>query len=366
MKTRHITLAILSAASAGAFTTAHADDTSGVTLSGYIRAGYEGLNGNANQAWGSGANTSSSAVAGRSEINFSGKEDLGNGLSGIFQVSNRFSPTGSGKYDAGGGSSGTFATNDSFVGLKSATWGAVRIGTNYSNFEDGKYDNTVALGPDNLEGLFGDTQAHNMVRYDLPSFGAFNASLQYATEENATASNKSTQHVSIDANYDVGNWGVSAAFSSSPNTVGAVSSSTTSGVFTAFSTWTTNASTSVGTLNQAHFTAQIKPLESLQFAVEYQRDTFAGNTDNKTALYAYLTQGALQYGLQGGYISYSGNTVAGLTNGKFIDAFVHYSLSKQTMVYLEALDDKGGALSVASGDYNSSRTVAIVGLSKSF
>ncbi|WP_084637649.1 porin [Paludibacterium yongneupense] len=362
MKTKSITLAILAMASAGSGAAAFADDASGVTISGYIRAGVEQLNANGNAAWGlnaSGTNAKSSTtnVAGRANINFNGIEDLGNGLKAEFQVNNRFSPTGSGTVDDEHTlRSGTFASHDSFVGLKSSGWGEVRLGKGTTNIDDGRYENSVVLGPDNLLGWFGNAIDNNMVRYDLPVFfGALNSSIQYSTEENKTTNYNGTSHASFDVNYDVGNWGIDADYTTTSNAVTGGSALVT-GQTTAFS-WASNAGT-VGTLKQYHVTAQYKPISDLQFAIEFQRDSLAGNADNKTALYAYYTLGATQLGLQGGAQTFSGGGKPEKSE-KFVDAFVHYSLSKQTMLYLEALYDKDG---VASG----SRNATIVGLQKSF
>lgn len=364
MKTKHIALAVLAAASCGAFSAAYADDGSGVIVYGYVRAGVDAMNGNANAVWGESASNARSStvnVAGRGEVNFRGTENLGNGLTAVFQVQNEFSPTNSTSYDDQHGThSAAFASDDSFVGLKGG-FGQLRLGKGTGNFEDGKYENTVVVGPDQMLGWFGDALGNNMVRYDLPSFGAFNASVQYSTEENKTASYSGTQHLSVGASYDVGSWGVSGAFASTSNamvTDGTQAAVSATNQTTAFG-WATNQG-ATGTLNQAHLTAMVKPTDSLQLVVELQRNTLVGNSQNKAALYGYYTMGTLQLGLQGGVQSYAGHKSDGLKSEKFVDAFAHYNLSKQTMVYLEALQDRDG--SNGSG----SRSMTVLGMVKNF
>ncbi|WP_028536094.1 porin [Paludibacterium yongneupense] len=364
MKTKRIALAVLAAACCGAFPAAYADDGSSVIIYGYVRAGVDAMNGNANAVWGESASNARSStvnVAGRGEVNFRGVENLGNGLAAVFQVQNEFSPTNATGYDDQHGThSAGFASDDSYVGLKGG-FGQLRLGKGTGNFEDGKYENTVIVGPDQMLGWFGDALGNNMVRYDLPSFGAFNASIQYSTEENKSASYNGTQHVSLGASYDVGRWGVSGAFASTGNamvTDGSQVAVSATNQTTAFG-WATNQG-ATGTLNQAHLTAMYKPTDSLQLVVELQRNTLAGDAQNKGALYGYYTMGSVQFGLQGGVQSYSGHKPSGLSNEKFVDGFVHYSLSKQTMVYLEALQDKDGASGAGS------RTFTVLGMVKNF
>ncbi|BEV73021.1 hypothetical protein THUN1379_25030 [Paludibacterium sp. THUN1379] len=357
MKLNKITLAVLATATLGASAVAMADD--GVTVFGDMRVGVVNFNGNANKAWGYSAkeNVSSTNIAGRGNLNFKGTENLGNGLSAIWLLSNRFSPTGNQVDDQSGSRPGTLASNDTYVGLKSNTLGTLVMGTNYGNFQDGLYDNTYVVGPDQIQGWFGKVGDKNMIRYDLPSFGNFNSSIQYATSENAGAATgtKAAQHAtSLNVSYDNGFWGVSGAYNIANN------QQTSSQM-----AWATNG-TDVGTLAQSHLTAMIKPADALQLAVEWQHNNLNGNTVNSTALYAYYTLGAAQLGMQYGVQSYSGHTPTDLKKGKFIDAFVHYGLSKTTTAFIEVMNSRDGALSYANGQTSGSRVMTDIGLMKSF
>ncbi|WP_028535956.1 porin [Paludibacterium yongneupense] len=360
MKTKHITLAILAAASAGAFSAAYADDTSGVVISGFVRAGVESLNSNANYAWGNNSTTAANAtrssatgVWGRSQINFNGSENLGNGLSAVFQVNNRFSTTGNGYDDQHGAKAGTFASDDTFVGVKSDSWGEIRLGKGTGNTEDGKYDNTYVVGPDQILGYFGGVTDNNMVRYDLPNFGALYSSVQYSTDENKTTTTSATQRVSVNVGYDVGQWGVSGAYGNKSNVVSPFG-------------WSNR--TGTASLTDLHFTASYKPIDALQLAVELQRESWNSQSQTKSALYAYYTINNVQLGLQGGVQTFSGDKIANLKNGKFVDAFVHYALSKQTTVYFEAVTDRDGSSAIDNNNtvVSGARNVFIVGLRKGF
>jgi predicted porin len=362
---KRIALAVLATIAGSVSTAAMADDNgdNGVTLYGYLRAGVVNLNGNGNSAWafnGAKGNSASTNVAGRGELDFKGSEGLDNGLSTVWEMSTRFSPTGSAYDDQDGNYTG-LANYDTFVGLKSNSLGQLVMGRRYTNFDDGKYDYTFAVGPDQIQGWFGNTEDKNMVRYDLPSFAGVHASVQYANGENAgmvQGTNAAQQNTTFNVNYDNGILGASASY--------AMANDVQTGTFTSMN-WANNGN-AIGTLAQSHVTAMVKPTDALQFAVEYQRNTLNGNAVNSSALYAYYTVGAVQFGMQGGIQTYSGNTPVNLTRGKFYDAFMHYNLSKATVAYVEVMDSKGGALSysIDSSNPSSNRVMTDIGLSKSF
>ncbi|TDR73933.1 porin [Paludibacterium purpuratum] len=358
MQLKQITLAVLATVAVGASSVAMADD-GGVTIYGFMRAGVVNFNGNANNTWGytTKSNTSTTNIAGRSEINFKGSENLGNGLHTVWQVSNRFATTGNNVDDQGGNFSGKgLATNDTFVGLQSETLGTLVMGTNYGIYEDGKYDHTFVVGPDQIQGWYGNTEGHNMVRYDLPAFGNLHAALQYGTSEDATTTSSAHHNATLNVSYDNGFWGLSGAYTSSNDL-------TNAGVGKL--AWGTN-TTDSGTLGQAHLTATIRPTDALQFAVEWQQDKLNGNTTNSTALYAYYTVGAAEFGMQGGVQSYSGHKPGDLKSGKFYDAFVHYSFSKSTTAFVEVMDSKDGVLAYNAGQSTGNRVMTDIGLTKSF
>ncbi|MBA4708810.1 porin [Aquitalea aquatica] len=340
MQSKYIALAVM-AACAGY---AHAED-SGITISGFVRAGVLQYNGAANNAWGYTTNpaaVSTTNVAGRGQINFNGEENLGNGLSAIFQVNNRFSPTGSG-YDEMGKQANTFASDDSFVGLK-GSFGMIRAGKGTGNVEDGKFDYSVWAGPDNHLGWYGGVTGNNMVRYDLPgNLGGFYGGVQFSTDENKTSTSSGTNRYSVLAGFSGSNWTVSANYGASSNTTNSNATNINQ----------------LGSNRQLHLTANYKPIDALELAVEYQRNKLADDSViNATSLYAYYTIGNTQLGLQTGVRKDNSPQLVSGTE-KYVNLLLHYSLSKHTMAYVELSHDKPQA-------GGSARNGELIGLSKSF
>jgi|GEM_PF-3612502 len=340
MQCKYMALAVLSACAAQAY----ADD-SGVVISGYIRAGVLEYNAAANSSWGYTTNpaaVSTTNVAGRANLNFNGSENLGNGLSAIFQLNNRFSPTGN-AYSENGTQLNTLASDDSFVGLK-GSFGSLRLGKGTTNVEDGKFDYSIWAGPDNRLGWFGGGTGNNMVRYDLPdNLGGFYGSLQFSTDENATASNSGGKHTAIQAGFNGSNWTISSNYAVGSNQTNPNALNTSL----------------LGDNKQIHLTANYKPISDLELAVEFQRNQLPDDsTQRATAIYAYYTVGKTQFGLQTGIRKDDSPTLAD-GNEKFINLLLHYNFSKSTMGYVELLHDtpQGGG---------SSRNGELIGLSKSF
>lgn len=89
---------------------------SSVTLSGSVYAGL-GFN--------SGDAAVRNTLGGTSSFMFSGKEDLGGGLSALFKLENAFNA------DTGSTASGTFFDKQAFLGLQ-GNWGTVRVGRIYT------------------------------------------------------------------------------------------------------------------------------------------------------------------------------------------------------------------------------------------
>lgn len=100
---------------------------SAVTVSGIIDTGVMSANhvGNGTQSKFSAANS----ILGVSNLGFSGNEDLGNGLSAIFQLQAGFNPT-SGALS----STGTLFSRNAYVGLN-GSFGTVTLGKQW-NFND--------------------------------------------------------------------------------------------------------------------------------------------------------------------------------------------------------------------------------------
>jgi GBP family porin len=129
----------------------------------------------------SGASTAklTSGVASGSRLGFKGTESLGDGLSAVFVLEGGYS------VDTGVSSG---AARQSYVGLTSATMGAVTMGRQYTPVYEVLRDvaDPFALGTAgsslNLFTTAG-SRANNMVKYATPSFGGFTGSASVAMGE---------------------------------------------------------------------------------------------------------------------------------------------------------------------------------------
>ena len=152
-----------------------------------------------------------------SRLGFKGSEDLGNGLSAIWQIESDL--------DSGDGelTSGSLAARNTYIGL-SSNWGAVLVG---------KHDTPYKITGRKLD-MFGDTKADarqitdkfagglddrldNTILYKLPTMGGFNLMAAYITpdaiEDSATGYNENAADAfSINADWGNDMFWVAAAY----------------------------------------------------------------------------------------------------------------------------------------------------------
>ncbi|WP_287881212.1 porin [Aquitalea sp.] len=166
MKIKLLTLAI---AAAPLF--AHADD--GITLYGKVAGSLSSVRSYTS----SGSLKNVQVNDNTSRIGFKGSENLGNGLTAIWQVENRIHVDGSG--------TDTFASRDSFIGLQSE-YGKLRLGrlSDYANL-DMEY-----IDPGSYSGVGGqlystrlDGRINNAVRYDSPNLAGFSFTTTWGADE---------------------------------------------------------------------------------------------------------------------------------------------------------------------------------------
>ncbi|RMC97982.1 porin [Aquitalea palustris] len=154
---------------------AHADD--GVTVYGKIAGNLSNVksysattnNGQPFSSWRVDDNTS--------RIGFKGSENLGNGVTAIWQVENRIHVDGSG--------TDTFASRDSFVGLQSEL-GKIRLGrlSDYANLDmeyidPGSYSSVAGqIYSTRLDG-----RINNAIRYDSPNLAGFSFTTTWGADE---------------------------------------------------------------------------------------------------------------------------------------------------------------------------------------
>jgi len=171
MKKSLIALAIASAVSAPAFAA-----TSNVDIYGKLNFSVNFLIDQADSA------NDVQFTSNSSRIGFKGSEDLGGGLSAIWQIENGVD------IDEG---SGTWASRNTFVGLK-GDWGTVLggkhdtplklVGRAVDLFGDGIADSRNVMGGGS------DTRANNVVAYISPNFSGFNVIAAYSTDLSAGSS----------------------------------------------------------------------------------------------------------------------------------------------------------------------------------
>lgn len=177
-------------------------DTSNVTVYGKIDMSYDVTKNGV-----IGANRVSSNV---SKIGLKGAEDLGDGLSAIWQIEQQIDIDNSGTNADGKAAKNSFATRNSFGGLKSDSMGTLLLGRHDSPyklatrkldvFSDTIADNRSLMGK---QGAF-DARNVDTVMYMSPKMGGFTALAAYmAVAENATvAGTQKGSHWSLAGKYD--------------------------------------------------------------------------------------------------------------------------------------------------------------------
>ena len=134
----------------------------------------------------------SSGVASGSRIGFKGKEDLGGGLSALFQIENGFNA------DTGAaGQGGLLFGRQAFVGLAGG-FGTVTLGRQYTPYYKTLRDIGDPFGAVSLAGRSGNlfvtnTRTNNMVEYLSPAFAGVRVDLAYGAGEVAGDSTRSRQ-----------------------------------------------------------------------------------------------------------------------------------------------------------------------------
>lgn len=161
---------------------------SAVTLYGRVVAGVEYINKIADPQTGQTNSLTRAADNqwGTSMIGFRGKEDLGGGLSAVFNLEGGFSAT--------KGTTGTaFFNRRSLVGLSSASWGTLMVGKNLFNSND-----VWNIDPTGQQFMSSSTLVrgrnwpgvNNLIEYTTPNFGGFTANLQVGLGEQPGSNKK--------------------------------------------------------------------------------------------------------------------------------------------------------------------------------
>ncbi|MRD73393.1 porin [Rhodocyclus tenuis] len=211
MQKKLIALAVAGLVSGGAFA------QSNVTIYGVADATFESASATGAANTGANLGPRSRISSNSSLVGFKGEEALGNGLKAVFQIETAVGLDGA----TSGPNTNTFGvTRDTFVGLKSDSFGAVTLGlqTGPTRALGSAIDlNAGATGPGANSSLIGkiatlnnggagvfDTRFSNSIAYTSPTFAGFNAVAAYAAGENKTAENISGAAKKNGSGYDLG------------------------------------------------------------------------------------------------------------------------------------------------------------------
>jgi predicted porin len=156
---------------------------SNVSIYGIVDASITGDRGGA----AGGVNKVSSGAASASRIGFKGSEDLGDGVSAIFQLE-----TGVKIDDGTLDATNTLFNRQAFVGLKSTTAGTVTLGRQYTAYHNALATIADPFGTGYAGGsknLFPDSgtnvRTSNTIMYSTPNFSGVTADVSYAAGEQA-------------------------------------------------------------------------------------------------------------------------------------------------------------------------------------
>lgn len=358
---RKIALSTLSLALLGAASAAQAQ--SSVTLYGVIDTSitYVRHAAGSDNLWAMGNGNLSGSRWG-----LKGSEDLGGGLSAIFQLENGFN-SGNGTLGQGGKMFGRQA----FVGLQSNQFGTVTLGRQYDPLvdlvqgitADNYFGSTFATAGD-VDNYDNSSRTNNAIKYLSPNYAGFQFEGMYALG-GVAGQTGSGQTWSVAAAYNNGPIGVGAGYFSADNVNGPRVATPQGGGWSSTSDGTFD-----GPINMGYQTAKsIKigrvaaqyTLGALTFGAgysnsQYKPDGFSafGSTEKYNTGQGFLNfqaSPALLLGLGYSYTKSSGDTSATYHQ---VSAGADYSLSKRTDVYLV------GAWQHAKGDTRDS-TGAVVG-----
>jgi predicted porin len=198
-----IVAAALLAASAGG-----ASAQTGLSIYGVVDAGYVRESGGAAGT----VNKITSGVGSYSRLGFRGTEDLGGGMTALFQLESGFRVD-TGEQDA----AGSLFNRQAFVGLKTRA-GNLTIGRQYTPWHQAlaqvgdPWGTGYAGGAKNLFPDYGsNVRTSNSVQYSAPPFMGFNADIAYAAGEQA-GDNKAGRQFGFSVGYSQGPLNVRVAY----------------------------------------------------------------------------------------------------------------------------------------------------------
>ena len=184
---------------------------SAVTVYGKVDLGITKLSGDVTDA----AKATTMQGNHASRLGFKGAEDLGGGMSAIFQIENRF------KADTGMQSGSALFSGPAYVGLAGG-FGAVRLGRNYSTVDSASSSAIDPFEGDGIAGLneFTRARVNNSITYLTPAMSGFEAQVQYILGEKPVAISSAQQNdgYAVAATYNNGPVYLGASYGVEENT----------------------------------------------------------------------------------------------------------------------------------------------------
>jgi predicted porin len=342
MKKSLIALAIASAVSAPAFAA-----TSNVDVYGVLNMSVNFVDPDLNGADSSNPSITSTA----SRIGFKGSEDLGGGLSAIWQIESGFNAD---------EQSGTLAGRNTFLGL-SGGWGTVLAGNHdtpmkmlgrmIDNFQDTLGDDRNILGAVSAGVNVFDLRTKNTIAYVSPDFDGFNAVIAYVSDYAAAGTNgglPANANGLDDNNFDA--WSVNGTYKNGPLLLGAA--------YENHNTPTSNGGNDMWRIVGGFDIAGFK------LAGEYENigGDVKANVRDAWGLFGSYAMGAWNF--KANYLQASDNDVASNTGADQWTLGVDYNLSKRTLAYVyyaSVNNDSGAGYGLGQGAGASDQTYGNLG-----
>ena len=364
MNKKLIALAIASAVSAPAMAA-----TSNVDVYGLMSVGIESVDNASGTAGNVQTNRVGRVADHNSRIGFKGSEDLGNGLSAIWQIEQGFKINGGqadGSIASSGGAFGGGGLRNTFVGLKSKDMGTAAVGNfdtpyktstgrldafadtlgDYRGLMGASYDSTTTANKYFM------VRPANIVAYTTPVFSGFSATGAYVFG-NATATSqvdKTANAYSLSAMYDAGPLFLTAAYEK--HNLGSFGVGTLAVPFSAITT---------GELKAYKLGAGYTIMDTTLAAIYEKTDDNQGVAGaNKFGHRTWYVSAKYQMGaiaLKAAYAK-AGSTDLANTGSKQYTLGADYSFSKRTTMY--ALYSKINNESAANYNYEAAAPVSSV------
>lgn len=354
----HKKILVLAVAAAIAAPAAFAD-TANVTVYGQAAVSYESMS-NGTTAAGVAGTTTSQVSSNVTKLGFKGAEDLGDGLSAIWQIEQQLDIDNSATNANGAAAKSSFATRNTYAGLKGESWGTVLLGrydTPYKIatrgldvFADTAADNRTLMGGSTSAGKGGgtmDARPTDVVNYTSPAMGGFTVAAAYvAGAETASLSTETKGSA----------WSLAGMYNAGPINA--------SLAYQAFDYGSAGTGQYAGTANNKFTATKLGggyKMDALQLNAVYERTSYtnaSGVVDTIGRTDWYLA-GKYSFGSDAIKLAYakasnSNNLGAGVANGaKQISVGYDHNLSKRTYVY--ALYSK------VSNDTNGQYTISNAG-----